>query len=614
MNKRIISSILAIIISLFTLSACKDNSIPADKPTIVEPATNYQENAEAYETEDTAVIDDSETEEASLSQSQKNSIAMLNYLAYLSQEINSSKNSRLYLEEAYASLINNTGPEKVNELTQSHLSSLLDIIEKYRMVNVKRERLQYLYDQNKAKAIREAIPNPIALLSATNARSLKSLAISALYMAVDSVNSYKSYNDELDSEFLQDGWALDDEEAANLHDSRKRAFTYMLEIVREESLPEELTLNEKAIEDFVKWKNNENNTQRLHFFESERATYSSFGNYWLILAECYYEKGDYNKCIEAINEYEKLQIDIFRKDYYLAQSMPNAIVAASEIYSEKDYVPIAKKYLKIIIDNTENTEWSLRTFAAQIYMDLYSKTADKTFLKEAYDITLSNINHLIGEQVELNNKYVKDVEEIKLDDDATKQEKKQIKAYNKELKEKRKKELPVVYEPLRINCEMLFAIAKELNISQNEQNKIKEILYSTDIDIFMNEQIENLFSFNPKNFSPEAKFDKDKIIIPVKYVSESSVISVVVDDGKNKSAFTDWQVDKVDRPSDEFDTYKATYSSNAIKKQKWSDNTIIEIKIYDSENSDNKPLTLKFKAKESKVLGLIKTIDFEQEK
>ena len=175
-------------------------------------------------------------EEEELDEAQKNSIAMLNYLAFLAQQVNLSKNSRMFLEEAYASLIINTNPEKVNELTESHLSSLLDIIEKYRMINVKRERLQYLYNQNKAQAIREAMPNPIALLSATNARNLKQLAASAIYMAVDSVNSYQAYNDELESEFLQEGWTLDDDEADNLHDNRKRAFMYMLQIIREENL------------------------------------------------------------------------------------------------------------------------------------------------------------------------------------------------------------------------------------------------------------------------------------------------------------------------------------------------------------------------------------------
>ena len=91
--------------------------------------------------------------EDGLDENKKNSIAMLNYLATLSQEINESQNSRVFLEEAYASLINNTNPENVNEVTEYHLCSLLDVIEKYRMIAVKREQLEYLYNQNKASAL-----------------------------------------------------------------------------------------------------------------------------------------------------------------------------------------------------------------------------------------------------------------------------------------------------------------------------------------------------------------------------------------------------------------------------------------------------------------------------
>ena len=41
-----------------------------------------------------------------LTEDQNNAITMLNYLTVLTQEINSSKNSRIYLEEAYSDLIN----------------------------------------------------------------------------------------------------------------------------------------------------------------------------------------------------------------------------------------------------------------------------------------------------------------------------------------------------------------------------------------------------------------------------------------------------------------------------------------------------------------------------
>ena len=171
--------------------------------------------------------------EDTLTAEQKNSIAMLNYLATLAQEINASRNSRMFLEEAYAALINNTNPQEVNEITESHLASLLDLIEKYRVIAVKRERLEYIYNQNKAKAIREAIPNPVSVLSAASSLDVKRLVASIAYMAIDSVSSYNAYNDELDQSFLQDGWALDDEEANALHESRKNAFLFMIEIVRD---------------------------------------------------------------------------------------------------------------------------------------------------------------------------------------------------------------------------------------------------------------------------------------------------------------------------------------------------------------------------------------------
>ncbi len=625
MKRKWLVQVLAIILT-FTLVGCStaspqesetDTSVNTEESVdVTEDGENLNEedlNVEEEETEVDLNVDEEETEEA-LNESQKNSIAMLNYLAFLSQEVNSSKNSRMFLEEAYASLINNTNPEKVNELTESHLSSLLDIIEKYRMVNVKRERLQYLYDQNKAQAIRQAMPNPIALLSATNARNLKQLAASAIYMAVDSVNSYKSYNDELDNEFLQDGWALDDEEDANLHDSRKRAFTYMLEIVREEGLPEELTLNEKAVGDFVKCKNNTNNMQRIQFLESEKGTYAAFGNYWLLLSECYYQNNDYEKCLEAIEEYEKLEAEIFRKDYYLAQSLPNAIVAASEVYSPEEYIPVTERYLELLMGNTENTEWSLRTFAAQIYMDLYAQTGDKTYLENAYNITLNNVNYLVAEQVILNEQYMADVKEVKVSDDATKEEKKQIKKYNKELKETRKTELPTVYEPLKINCEMLFAVAEELGITDSEMKKIDGILNTSGAEVFMNDTLRNIFTFSPVSITVDAEFDKDTLVIPANCVSTDSIIKVsITEDGKTNT-YTDWKVKKVDREDENIESFEVTYTSKKIKDQDWSKKTVVKVEIFDAKDSNHDPFVIEFKAKEKKVLGLIKSVVFEQVK
>ena len=74
-------------------------------------------------------------EEPELTSQQKNALAMLNYITVLTQEINASKNSRVYMEEAYSTLINNTYPNAVDSRTLNQMTGLLDTMEKYRMIN-----------------------------------------------------------------------------------------------------------------------------------------------------------------------------------------------------------------------------------------------------------------------------------------------------------------------------------------------------------------------------------------------------------------------------------------------------------------------------------------------
>ena len=127
-----------------------------------------------------------------LTDEQRNSIGMLNYLTMLTQEINASKNSRVFLESAYSSLVNNTYPNAVDQETEFRLEELLEQLKNYRMNAVKRERLEFIYERNKAQAIRAAVPNPLGLLSSVRSFSWPQLIASVAYMAVDSVTSYQN--------------------------------------------------------------------------------------------------------------------------------------------------------------------------------------------------------------------------------------------------------------------------------------------------------------------------------------------------------------------------------------------------------------------------------------
>lgn len=596
-----------------TLEEIPEEEIIADaveKLDEADPALGMIELNE--ESDDTDGVEDStiEGEEESLDDAQKNSIAMLNYLAFLSQEINSSKNSRLFLEEAYSSLINNTNPERVNELTESHLSSLLDIIERYRMIAVKRDRLQQIYNQNKAKALKEAVPNPVGLLSAVSSGNLIKAAASSIYMAVDSVSSYNAYNESIDQAFLQDGWSLDDEEAENLHDSRKRAFMFMVEIVRQENLPGDLALSEKSVEKFVSWKNNTNIHQKLQFLESEEATYGSFGHYWLELADCYYQNGQYEKCLEAMSEYESRQTSIFRKDYYYAQMLPKAIAAASEVYDEGQYIAAADRYAALLISNTEDTDWALRYFAAEVYLDLYSRTKEPSYVvNNAYTILLNNVNNLVKEQEGMNKTYLSEVQQLSISDDDSKEEKKRIKDYNKELKENRKTELPPVYEPLTLNCELLFTLVGEFEISDAEKNKINGILNGA----FLSVPLQTAYSFDRNMGNCDAEYDKDSITIPAIYVSENAFVKATVSGNGESVVYDDWTVKSVKRTEESVDSFAVTYTSKSAAKYSWSADSLVIVEIADTELANCSPVTIEFKVSKYKDNKLLPdTIEFEQ--
>ena len=271
--------------------------------------------------------------------------------------------------------MNNTYPNAIDDRTLGQLESILDTLEDYRMIAVKRERLEFIYEQNQAQAVRKAIPNPLGLMSAVQSFSLSKLVASVVYMAVDSYTSYQSATAEATLQYLKDGWALDDQEAAVLHNRRKETFSYMVRTVKDYDLPGDLSLTENAVDDFVYWKNNDNVVRRIQFLETNQEVYQAYGGYWLLLAESYYSQHEYEKCIDSLRTYENLNSRIFRRDYGYAHVIPLAIVAAGEIFDGDQYVAYAGEYVEKLLANCDSSDWALRYFAAQTDIDLYATIA-----------------------------------------------------------------------------------------------------------------------------------------------------------------------------------------------------------------------------------------------
>jgi len=550
--------------------------------------------------------------EEQLSNEQLNSFSMMYYLAITAEKIRTSKDNRLLLDDIYTSLLNDINPGAVDEITQDHLKNLRDIIKAYRGITVKRERLQYIYNQEKAAAIRSAVPNPIAILSVTNAFDWKKLAVTVVYTAVDSYNSYKSASENADKAFLMSGWELDDEETATVQKNRDRAFDYMTDMVQEYHLEGRLTLNEKSIEKFAEICAIESAPEKIRRLESEEGTYKLLGNYWLELADCYFETDKYEKCLDCVNKYNELATGIYRKDYDYVQILPKAIVAAQSVYTGEQYISSIKEFADAIIENTSTEDWSLRYFVAQVYLDLYARTKDQSYLDSAYKIAYDNVTILLKGQRSLNETYLKDVQEVKVEEpdykymnEKEKKEKKKeyeeerdrAKKYNKSLKEERVTELPALYEPLVVNCELLFALADELGISDTEKSDIEAILKTDTNGTFLTKPINDAYSFNGSGNKYSINFEKDEINIPADLLTAESKVTVSVTDNNKTETFDDCEVKKVVRKGSSIDTFTANYSSKQLKKYKWTPDSKVSVEIKYGDAND-RTITFNFRVAE----------------
>ena len=303
------------------------------------PEKNEQVGVEELEAEDKKVepaerVDGKPFSSASkleeLSEVQRNSVNMMNYIAVLMQQVIASKSNRLQLESLYSDLLNNVSPNAVDANTLDEIDQVLDTLENYRMLSVKRDRLKIIYERAQADAIKQAIPNPLTLLSAIESRSAAQLLASAVYMAIDSAASYASAMSDAETEYMQSGWELDDQESENLHNARKGMFSYTVQTVSEYELPGSIALNEEAVSSFVSWEG-EQVANRLRFFEKNSDVYCGLGAYWLLLAQSYQEHANYEECIRAIEVYEQYSTGILRKDRTYAKALTVALLASEQL-------------------------------------------------------------------------------------------------------------------------------------------------------------------------------------------------------------------------------------------------------------------------------------------
>lgn len=533
---------------------------------------------------------------------QRNSLNMLNYIAVLMQQINNSTESRLLLEDIYSNLINNTAPDAVDQETLGQINYMLDILAGYQMLAVKRERLRTIYAQSQANATKQALPNPLGLLSATSSGSALQALASVVYMAVDAANSYSSTMDSAETEYLQSGWELDDEEMTKLNKSRLSMFDYTVDIVSEYGLPGSLTLTEDTVDQLVSWQN-EQVVNRIRFLERESDTYCATGAYWLLLAQSYYEQGDMDRCIWAVEAYENLSTGILRKDHAYAKVLALALTAAEKL-GDDTYTARAESWVAALLGNCPDDDWALRYFAAQAYVSLSHVTGDMQFLKQAYETALDNVNELIPKQREMNQTYLSPLVEV---DGASglpwaSAEEKEKENYNKMLEAQRHNELAPIYRPLVINLDLLQSIAQEQPSTIADEISITELLGDdASFLVFGLRKRFALASNTDEQILEGIIYNSGEIRIPATCVTTDAAINMQFEAPDGSASINSWTLDRVERGDDkDVNSFTAVYKSEDANKASYVDGSQVTFSINPWPDEELPEITAVFRVTDKK--------------
>lgn len=179
------------------------------------------------------------------------------------------------------------------------------------------------------------------------------------------------------------------------------------------------------------------------------------------------------------------------------------------------------------------------------------------------------------------------------------------------MKETRKTELPTLYEPLVLNCNLLVDMFDLLDKDDSERQAIREILEIDDNGVFLSSPIDRYYSFDNLEEDYQIELSKDKIVIPVSLLIDGATVTMKVNDNGTTTTFDDITIDKVTRDSDTIETFFAEYSSKKMKSYKWTSESKVSITIDLGEPYEDINLDYKVSNYESKWI-LPDTVEFEQ--
>ena len=293
--------------------------------------------------------------------------------------------------------------------SKEYYSEFNAVLTELQLIDIERERLKYSYEKNQQSSLFSAlVPNAISIasLSYFSGVNLRSF-IAVAGTAISSYSSYLTVRDQMELEYLQSNWDLNDDQKRMLDSLENKLYGYICDIGMSLGISRSDIISKNDLTTFVKaCQIKEPNTRYTELKRMEKRLYR-LPDYWREMAKAAYDLYDYEEAIENLEKYELEYIPIFFHDNDYAQAM---MIKADCLLKIREYddtlVSELDQIINEILKNINLEDWIRYLFCANLYQKIYDYTNNITYAEQAFDCLYNVTSYMIQEYKQATKDYL----------------------------------------------------------------------------------------------------------------------------------------------------------------------------------------------------------------
>ena len=296
----------------------------------------------------------------------------------------------------------------MNVSTKNYYTSFNQSLASLELLDVQRERLDYLHEEKKKSNLTALVPNAVSVATVAITTGLSNplgAIIGIVGSAISSAASYIDAKNQENLEYIQNKWELDDQQKQVLVNLGTILYGYKCEIAESQGIPTELTLSTKDLEDFVDFCNEPDYSYRLIRLLSMDQRLEILPDYWMELALASYGLRDFEQTLEYIDKFEEIYYPVIYHDSDYAYLLMVKSDCISQLYGNDKYDEL-ENICEKLLNNIESNDWEKKFYVLSLYMEIYRNSSNHQIAEKAYELFPAVLSELIDDYKEDTTSYL----------------------------------------------------------------------------------------------------------------------------------------------------------------------------------------------------------------